>query len=224
MLILIVFILGYQHLAGAQDDSFRIITRESIKSALAQDNEVLVAAHSIGKQDEFFLYSSNLDQPVQPVKCAQSIKYSLSVKGDTQSGEAFLGTLNMGLCNIGVEINNDMLETQQHTHKVYMPHVEQYLSRVGVKNGVEYRLKQLNSDVTLHSYYVVAIGHGASFAPTAMVTSRQKQQVVLLQFSMPPDCRYVANQAISFCSNLDNAFEIMATHILRSAKLDAEPH
>jgi hypothetical protein len=47
-----------------------------------------------------------------------------------------------------------------------------------------------------------------------MLISSQKQQVVLLQFSMPPDCRHVANPAIAFCSNLDKAFEKMATHIL----------
>lgn len=202
---------------SATADTFKVKAKEAINKALKHDGARLDSAHPLRGNPTFFVYNSDLKgkSPFRSVKCNKSISYSLYVKGKTQSGTASLGVINMGLCHIGTEVTDTLLKQQREMHGVIMPHMLKYLIRFGVRNGDEYHISNINADLVMHSFFVVAVGHGALYAPTSIVTSHTKGQAVILQFRMPPTCENVSNPKIAFCTDLDKAFAIMAKSLLQ---------
>ena len=203
---------------SAKADSFKVKARDAIKKTFQHDGERLEAAHPLRDKPTFFIYSDDLQgkSPFRSVKCDKSISFSLYVKGKAQPGGTSLGIINMGVCRTGTEVTDTLIQKQREMHDVIMPHMLKYLTRLGVHNGGEYHVRNINAELVIHSFYVVAVGHGAVYAPTSIITSKANGQAVLLQFRMPPTCDNVSNPKISFCTDLNSAFAMVGKHLLQN--------
>jgi len=201
-------------------NDFKKIAADSIKSQFKSDNFTGFALME-GVESDIYLYSHinpNIDNrnssPVSTIKCKNKASFNIIAENENKSGITSMGIIKISYC--------DNLSKEEYTTIINHNKSYDFFKDIFTKGGtrldynklMQYKTKPLNSNLLLQTFTFVMIGHGAMFAPTAIITSKITGETVLIQFESIPNCKDIKTKNINFCSNIEKSYELIALYIL----------
>lgn len=206
------------HADASGTGGFRQAAAAAIRTAFAREHETQVGLFPV-RNAAFFLYDTDVEHgpPFITVKCARSASFSMYLPGTTDSGRASLGLINVGLCDPGSEIDSELIRRQDEMSRLLIAYQTQSVPGIKPLDIKPHSSKVIGDGLTLQSFTLLALGHGAAISPTAIVTSANGGPVLVMQFGLPPQCTQVTNPRLKVCADLDGFFSALASTLRQSA-------
>jgi len=193
-------------------DNFKTTAAESIKSVFESDKSNDFSLMR-SKTKEFYLYTSNIKGKslLEKITCKNSSSFNIVSKNKARPNSiASIGIINIGLCDSLTEINRDLLVSQKTTHELMQSIIKKSRNNVIIDNAIKYNAKNFGRSLHMEYFTIALFGHGAMVSPTAIITSDKSNKIGLIQFEMPPNCKYVENHNLTICKDIEKTFEIIA--------------